>query len=47
MKRPVVEDQHVARNPVRNRRHDIAEWLIVAALFALAASVTMAPFMLL
>jgi hypothetical protein len=47
MKRPVVEDQYVGRNPIRNLRHGIAEWIIVAALFALAASVTMAPFMLL
>jgi hypothetical protein len=47
MMRAVVEDPHVGRNPVPNLRHEIAKWLIVAAPLALAASVTMAPFMLL
>jgi hypothetical protein len=45
MKRAVVEHQYLGRNPAPNLRHKIAKWLIVAALFTLAALVTMAPFM--
>jgi hypothetical protein len=43
----VVEDQYVGHDPVPDLRHGIAEWTIVAGLFAAAALVTMGPFMFL
>jgi hypothetical protein len=47
VKRAVVTDQYVGRNLAPNLREEIAEWLIVVALFVVAALVTMEPFMLL
>jgi hypothetical protein len=47
MTKALVEGQYVGRDPVPDLRHGIAEWIIVAALFAGAVLVTMGPFIFL